>query len=337
MVKSLQSFLAIAPVGILIFDCNEKGQLVCSSSNELAERLLGLSSTVGLVWEKIMPILPQYTKSEEILYQRSPNTWIGFVITDLKAAEVVVFIKDQTFRHTKAENNEVQIADLKKSNKELEQFAYVASHDLREPLRKIRAFGERLEQKYKDSLQGDGAFYLERMKDAARRMQILIDDLLAFSRVATQDIVFKDVDLNEVLQNTLSDLETRIQNDDAIIESRSLPHVKGNSTQITQVFQNLIGNALKFKKADIPLHLQIEYQSTDKEHIIKFIDNGIGFDPKDAESIFVIFQRLHGRSEYEGTGIGLAICKKIMENHGGSVYAEGEPGKFSRFTISFPK
>ena len=226
---------------------------------------------------------------------------------------------------------------LENSNKDLEHFAYVASHDLREPLRKIIAFSERLNKKYADVLEGNGLIYLNRMIDATQRMQVFIDDLLLFSRFSSDKSEKTDVDLNEILRGVLSDFEIPIETNKAIIDIETLPTIKGVKSQMTQLFQNLLSNALKFKKLNEVPHISIKYLEKKEGYQITVHDNGIGFNVADAENIFVIFQRLNGRSAYEGTGIGLAVCKKIVENHGGSISAQGIPDKEAIFTIILPK
>lgn len=229
---------------------------------------------------------------------------------------------------------------LEASNRELQDFAYVASHDLQEPLRKIQAFGDRLKSKFADTLGETGQDYLKRMGDAANRMQTLITDLLSFSRVTTQAKPFTPVDLNEVALGVLSDLEVRIEQTNGRVEIADLPTIDADALQMRQLFQNLIGNALKFRKPDaapvICVTAAVRNGSTPPRLELVVADNGIGFDQKYADKIFVIFQRLHGRGEYEGTGIGLAICKKIVERHGGLIQASSVAGQGATFAITLP-
>jgi light-regulated signal transduction histidine kinase (bacteriophytochrome) len=238
---------------------------------------------------------------------------------------------------------------LQRSNEELEQFAYVASHDLQEPLRKVMTFGDRLKSKYSDSLGENGRDYLERMQGAAARMQTLISDLLAFSRVMTKAQPFVPVDLDEVARDVVSDLEVRIEQTGARIEVSGLEVIDADPLQMRQLMQNLIGNSLKFIKKDGPPVIKVsgmfpggngkthDGRFTDDElYQITVEDNGIGFDEKYADRIFGVFQRLHGRSEYEGTGIGLSICKKIVARHNGNIAARSAPGKGARFVVALP-
>jgi PAS domain S-box-containing protein len=236
-----------------------------------------------------------------------------------------------------------QAAELARSNGELEQFAYVASHDLQEPLRKIQAFGDRLKTKYVDAIPPEGRDYLERMQNAANRMQLLINDLLTLSRVATQGHPFVAVDLAEVARLVLSDLESRVEQLGGQVTVGHLPVVPADRVQMNQLLQNLIGNALKFHKHGCPPKVSVEATvacdpngGTDDVCRITVEDNGVGFDEKYSDRIFQVFQRLHGRNEYEGTGIGLAICRKIVERHGGTIVAHSTPGAGSRFEVTLP-
>ncbi|MEB3338392.1 MAG: ATP-binding protein, partial [Leptolyngbyaceae bacterium] len=238
---------------------------------------------------------------------------------------------------------------LEKSNQELQDFAYVASHDLQEPLRKIQAFGDRLNDKCGDLLTDQGRDYLERMQNASGRMQTLINDLLTFSRVTTKANPFAAVMLNDTIQGVLSDLETQIEQVQGQIEVGTLPTLEADPTQMRQLFQNLISNALKFHRSSVPPVIKIKShtftsnipasmkQVGQQEFCqIQVIDNGIGFDEKYLDRIFIMFQRLHSRSEYEGTGVGLAICRKIVERHSGSITATSVPGEGTTFLVILP-
>jgi PAS domain S-box-containing protein len=253
------------------------------------------------------------------------------------------FLLDITQRK-RAEMALVEQADkLARSNAELEQFAYVASHDLQEPLRKIQAFGDRLKTKYEAGLGPEGLDYLTRMQNAAARMQVLIQDLLSLSRVASNSKPFTPVDLSDVVRTVVSDLEMRINDANGRVDIGSLPVIFGDRGQMAQLFQNLIGNGLKFRKpGENPVvNICSEFLTTQHggSNVWRIVvqDNGIGFDEKYRDRIFQIFQRLHGRNEYEGTGIGLAICRKIVDRHGGSILASSSPGAGAKFIITLPQ
>jgi len=230
----------------------------------------------------------------------------------------------------------------------LEQFAYVASHDLQEPLRKIQAFGDRLRTRFHDQLAEQGRDYIERMLSSATRMRRLIDDLLLFSRVTTKPQSPARIDLDGVLGGVLADLEVGIEKAGAAIEAEPLPALEADPMQMRQLFQNLIGNALKFASPDTPPCIRIWAERAEAPSMdeappaaeewwnVSFQDNGIGFDEKYTDRIFQVFQRLHGRDEYEGTGVGLAICRKIVERHGGLIAARSQPGKGATFIVTLP-
>jgi two-component system, LuxR family, sensor kinase FixL len=251
------------------------------------------------------------------------------------------FLLDITQRK-RAEAALLEQADkLARSNAELEQFAYVASHDLQEPLRKIQAFGDRLKTKYEAGLGPEGIDYLGRMQNAAARMQVLIQDLLTLSRVTSQSKPYTSVDLRDVAATVVSDLEMRIRDCGGRVEIGALPVIWGDRGQMAQLLQNLIGNGLKFRKPGQSPVVKVwsELQNLAAGQQMWWItvqDDGIGFDEKYRDRIFQIFQRLHGRNEYEGTGIGLAICRKIVERHGGAITASSTPGAGAKFLITLP-
>src|SRR5690606_4647493 len=214
-------------------------------------------------------------------------------------------------------------ADLAERNEELQQFAYVASHDLQEPLRMVTSFLQLLERRYTDELDDTARQYIEFAVDGARRMQALIKDLLAYSRVGTHGKGFAPVDMDGVLETALRDLGPALEDVGGRVEAGDLPTVRGDATQLHQLFLNLIGNAVKFRRPDVPPVLRIEAAPTEVAGRpgwrVTVADNGIGIEPQYADRVFQVFQRLHTREEYEGTGIGLAICKKIVERHGGEI------------------
>ncbi|RIV24033.1 PAS domain S-box protein [Fibrisoma montanum] len=246
-------------------------------------------------------------------------------------------------------------ADLKRSNENLQQFAYVASHDLQEPLRKIQSFSDMLKTQYATEL-GEGTALLERMQLAASRMSMLIKDLLAFSRISTRQNTSSFVQLSTVINAVLIDLELALQEAHATVVIDQLPPVKGDPSQLGQLFQNLLSNALKFRRTstdDNPISPRIRItvcqvaaddlppavvpaRTAGMYHRIDVSDNGIGFDEKYVDRIFQVFQRLHGRSQYAGTGIGLAICAKVVTNHGGAITAHSRPGEGATFSVYLP-
>lgn len=226
---------------------------------------------------------------------------------------------------------------LERSNGELEYFAYIASHDLQEPLRKIQAFSDRVTRQYAVQLDDQGRDYLGRMASAAARMQLLIDALLSLSRVSSRKMTSEPIDLLPLVREVVGDLEVRIQSTGGRVELGDLPRASGDAVQLRQLFQNLIGNALKFRRdGELPVVRVSAVRGGDGMLEIRVQDNGIGFEAKDAERIFLPFQRLHGRSQYEGTGIGLAICQKIVERHGGTIRAESVPGVGTSFVFTLP-
>ena len=234
------------------------------------------------------------------------------------------------------------LAELARSNEELEQFAYVASHDLQEPLRKVRTFGDRLVSRAAEGLDDRSQDYLRRMQAAAERMQKLIDALLTYSRISSRAQPFADVALDEVLRGVVSDLETRIEKCGGEVFVSPLPEIRADAMQMRQLFQNLVGNALKFRDADRAPRVEVSAEPAPEEQLpgggwrIRIRDNGIGMEAAETESIFEPFTRLHARSRYEGTGIGLSICAKIVQRHGGAIRASGRLGEGSTFEILLP-
>lgn len=247
-------------------------------------------------------------------------------------------VKEIAKRHKVEEALNTYSENLARSNRELQDFAYVASHDLQEPLRKIQAFGNLLEDEYGPVL-GDGVDYLQRMRGAAARMSTLIEDLLLFSRVTTKAKPFSAVDMNVIAEDVVSDLETRIKSTGGTVIINPLPTIQADPTQMRQLLQNLIANALKFHRPDVPPKVTVScrtYQGAHPYHRLTVNDNGIGFSDKYAERIFAVFQRLHNRDTFEGTGIGLAVCRKIVERHGGTIAAKSDKNNGSTFIITLP-
>ncbi len=278
------------------------------------------------------------------LTSRAPST----AVSAFDILGTVIDITDRKMYETQLEQN---TAELKRSNEDLEQFAYVASHDLQEPLRKIRAFGDRLINRYKSQLDGQGEDYIKRMQSASTRMQTLIEDLLAFSRVSRSTEVFQMLDMDQIISEIKDDLDIQIKIEAAHFKIGKVPPIMGEKTQIKRLFQNLINNAIKFHKPNEPPVVEVTGTKTTPDQIrrefaimlsepsyvmISIKDNGIGFDERFTEKIFNIFQRLHGRTEYEGTGIGLAICRKIVLNHRGFITARSKENVGSEFIVILP-
>jgi light-regulated signal transduction histidine kinase (bacteriophytochrome) len=226
-------------------------------------------------------------------------------------------------------------AELVEANTQLEQFAYVASHDLQEPLRMVTSYLQLIEKRYKDKLDADGEEFIGFAVDGAMRMKRMIDGLLAYSRVSTRSQPLEPINCEDLLAQTLSNLQVAIQERDALITHDPLPTVMADGTQMMAVFQNLVGNAIKFHAGRQP-HIHISAERRKDEWLFSVCDNGIGIAPEHSERIFAIFSRLHTQATYPGTGIGLAICKKVVERHGGRIWVESRPGEGSTFLFSIP-
>ena len=277
--------------------------------------------------------MQQFVTVEKLAENRWQLFGITTDITNLKRSEIALRDSDERLRQSSAQ--------LQQSNRELQDFAYVASHDLQEPLRKIVVFGERLKEKAADTLVAESRDYLERMQKAAARMQTLINDLLTFSRLTTKSNPFAPVNLMEIANEVVEDLESRIEQAQGRVEVGELPVIDAEGLQMRQLLQNLIGNALKFRQANTPPVVKVAARKYVNDIGLEMCeltvsDNGIGFDEKYLDRIFNVFQRLHSRAEYEGTGMGLAIVRKIALHHGGNVTARSKPGAGAAFIITLP-
>jgi len=230
----------------------------------------------------------------------------------------------------------VAMADLERSNKDLEQFAYVASHDLQEPLRMVSSYTQLLAQHYEGRLDEKAKKFMNYAVDGAVRMQRLINHLLTYSRIGTQGKPLETTDTHAMLGEAIRNLATLIEEKHAIITNDALPTVMADASHLMQVFQNLISNAIKFQGENVP-HIHVSAQDKGLEWVFSIRDNGIGIEKQYADRVFVIFQRLHTRQEYPGTGIGLAVCKRIVERHGGRIWFESEPSKGSAFLFTMSK
>lgn len=262
---------------------------------------------------------------------------VPFVDATGKPERYVSIRFEITQRKEAEEQLKVYAAKLEQTNRELQDFASIAAHDLQEPLRKISAFSERLTSQVGHQLPPQAREYLDRMLKSVSRMQRLIEDLLTYSRVGTQGQQLRTVSLDTVINDVLSDLELLVEQAGAKILRDPLPTLVADEGQMRQLFQNLISNAIKFRKAGHPPEIEIRACPSEHEFVIEVRDRGIGFDQKYTDRIFTIFQRLHGRHEYEGTGVGLAICRRIVERHGGRLTARSSPGQGSTFVVTLPR
>lgn len=247
---------------------------------------------------------------------------------------VSVFIDITDYKKAKIKTEKL-LKELERSNRELDQFAYVTSHDLKEPLRMISEFTMLLEKRYKGKLDSDADEFIGFIVGGANRMQQLLDSLLKYSRISTNTKKFELVDMNEVLNESLNNLKIAVEESNAVIKSESLPNVYADRSQMIQLFQNLIANGIKFHNKETPI-INVSYRRVGEKYYFAFKDNGIGIDPKNQARIFKVFQRLHTVEEYDGTGIGLSITKKILEHHNGSVWVKSKLNQGSTFYFSIP-
>jgi signal transduction histidine kinase len=243
--------------------------------------------------------------------------------------------QEHGLRHQAEKDLAKKAEELARSNADLEQFAYVASHDLQEPLRMVTAYTQLLAERYRGKLDDNADKFIGYASEGALRMQVLIQDLLAFSRVGRKESAGESVDCELIMKDVLQTLASSIQESGAVVTYANLPAVWADRTQMAQVFQNLIGTAIKFRGKE-PSLISVQAEKSDQQWLFTVRDNGIGIAPEDAENIFVVFQRLHARTEYPGNGIGLAICKKIIERYGGRIWVESQAGSGSVFKFSLP-
>ncbi|MBO0936338.1 PAS domain-containing protein [Fibrella sp. HMF5335] len=293
-------------------------------------------------------------------YHDQIEGWFDIVVSPLEDNGVLLSFADITAIKRLQVQQEQSILELRRSNESLQSFAYVASHDLQEPLRKVQSFGTMLLEQYGPALDEQGQDYLRRMQASAQRMSGLIRDLLAFSRLSAQKPAFKRVALSAVTSQVLTDLEHSIDGSGGVVSIGDLPTVEGDAMQLGQLFQNLLANALRYRRADQSPSIHVSSQLVTIDHLpvglvsdgltqlrqpthrparywkIAVADNGIGFDEKYVDRIFGLFQRLHGRSQYEGSGIGLSICKRVVEHHYGAITARSQPGQGATFLVYLP-
>jgi signal transduction histidine kinase len=371
--QHLQNAIDSSQTGITVIipEYNKKGELIdfrYKVVNQTFSTYIGRSPS-EMVGQRLIDMFPSYKaqgtfdRYKQIYKTGEPqrfdlhyvkdgyDVWIDIMAKKV-GHEIFVTFHDYTPLKKAQLQLESMVKDLRMSNTNLETFAYAASHDLQEPLRKINFFADKIKRMYSGTYNEEGIAIFERMEGAILRMRELIDDLLTYSQINVKAKEEKEVDLNDVLQDVLNDLETTIHEKNARITSGILPIVIGDKPQIGQLFQNLLSNALKYVYPDrIPFisitsrlvlgtdsgftiaseKLQLRY------YLIHIADNGIGFEQEDSERIFNVFQRLHGRSEYAGTGVGLAIVKKVIDNHNGAIMAYGKPGEGSTFSFLLPE
>jgi light-regulated signal transduction histidine kinase (bacteriophytochrome) len=274
------------------------------------------------------------------LKQDGSTVWVELAIALVRKDgkpeyEIAIFDDITERKHAEAALHHAH-DELKRSNAELAQFAYVASHDLQEPLRMVSSYTQLLARRYGDKLDGDAREFMAYVVDGAARMKQLIEDLLAYSRVGTRGREFKPVAVEASLRRAIMNLKSAIDEPGASVSFDAMPTLEGDEVQLAQLFQNLIGNALKFRSASVPrIHVSAEEKDGGWEFAVS--DNGIGIEQEYFERIFMVFQRLHYKGEYPGTGIGLAICKKVVERHGGRIWVESKPGEGSSFRFTLPK
>jgi light-regulated signal transduction histidine kinase (bacteriophytochrome) len=281
-----------------------------------------------------------HSARDEVFWRKDHSSFpVAYTSTpireDGKLVGAVVTFRDITERKRAQEKLSQTMAELARSNAELEQFAYMTSHDLQEPLRMVSSFVQLLAKRYKGRLDQDADDFINYAVDGVKRMQSLINDLLAYSRVGSRGKEFKPVSSDVALDHALSNLQAAIEQSGAVVTRDPLPVVTGDNSQLVQLFQNLIGNAIKFNRNGAPrIHVSADQQGS--EWVFSVRDNGIGIEPEYFGRIFLIFQRLHDRKQYPGTGIGLAICKKVVERHGGEIWADSELGTGATFYFTLP-
>lgn len=289
------------------------------------------------------------TDANGIQKKLKAENFFNYDETNALVEQKIVF-KNITEDYLHNQQLELKIEQLNKSNNNLKEFVHVASHDLQEPLRKIAVFTEKLNSEFGNAMEERAQLSLAKISSSVKSMQSLLDDLLRFSTLAASEIEFKKVSVNEIIKSVLSDLELKIEKSNCSLDCSDIPLIDGYPSQIKQLFSNLVSNSIKFRKEGTAPLIKIQCEDADPKeypllpillykHYVKItiIDNGIGFDKVYSEKIFQVFQRLHSKTEYAGSGIGLSICKKIMDNHHGYIFADSTPGAGAIFTLLFPK
>jgi signal transduction histidine kinase len=326
----------VQPYDLMFRSLKQSEDALLKAHDELEERVRLRTAEIVQVNQALQHEIEEHKRTERELRKYREHLE-ELVVERTKELERQVAIREMAEAASRR-----YAQQLERSNRELQDFASIASHDLQEPLRKIQAFGDRLEKKIGNDLNEHEFYYLDRMLDAASRMSIMINELLAYSRVTTVFQPHTRVDLNETLQGVISDLEIRLEQSEGRIESERLPTVNADRLQMRQLIQNLIANALKFHRPDVPPLVKVSGEQfidpVSGEDMVRLLveDNGIGFDERYLDQIFRPFRRLVGHSEFDGSGMGLAICRKIVERHGGSITAESKEGQGTTFIIILP-
>jgi PAS domain S-box-containing protein len=325
--------------------------------NPRAEELLG-RDVEDLVGCRLLDVIPESATSglfddyvavvetgdpieREVRYEQGDaDAWFHVVAFRVEDGFAATF-RDVTEQRRAAQAMAATNEKLEQRNRTLRDFAYIASHDLQEPLRKISSFSDLMMEDYGDAVDETGAYYLDRMQDAAQRMSQLISDLLVYSRVMTRARPFEPVDLGRLAEQVVSDLSLQIEEVDGSVHVGDLPTIEGDGTQLRQLLQNLVGNGLKFHRPDTPPEVTVSARTEREDEgpdtcTLVVEDNGIGFEQKYADRIFTPFKRLHGRDEFPGTGMGLAICRRIVERHNGRIDVVSTPGEGTRFAVVLP-
>ncbi len=325
--------------------CEPDAELISYTINELwhdpeqewshiIQQAIATQKTVNFDYQLMIEGEPAwFTASISPLLDNSV-VWVARNLTEQKDSVVWVARNITERKHFEHELQQLN-QELARSNQELEQFAYVTSHDLQEPLRMVISFTQLLSQNYAGQLDEQADQIIGFAVDGATRMQRLIQDLLSYSRVGTQTKVLEEVDCNQIVESAIANLKLSIEESETTLNRATLPTLTTHPLQLTQLFQNLIGNAIKYRDNAAPI-IDIGYQLETDHHLFWVKDNGIGIDPKHADRVFMVFQRLHTRKEYSGTGIGLAICKKIVDQQGGKIWVESNLDQGSTFFFTLP-
>jgi signal transduction histidine kinase len=341
------------PIGHPVDEAGLREAIARRAAGSFGDDRYFVSAPVGLTPWRVVLSAPRGTLFASVSGSRKWTPWMIFAAFALAAAVALVLLwrmlrnavalsvaNDSLHEaNVKLEGRNAllkEAAELARSNAELEQFASIASHDLQEPLRKVQTFAAQLNTHERERLSDEGQDYLRRMSDAAGRMRLLIDDLLMFSRVSTKGRPFAHVDLGEVARQVVTDLEVAIEEAGAQVVIDDLPTISADRTQMRQLLQNLIANALKFRRDGVAPEIHITARQASGTAEVRVSDNGIGFDPQYGTRIFRAFERLHSRTDYPGTGIGLALCRKIVERHHGTITADGTAGAGAIFTFTLP-